>query len=96
MASALGVGASGVNCATGEGRMCTGSGKGAAGSGLLVAWAVVLGFNFMGIGLRIRFYGFSLVSFPLPSSVNIGEITSFFSHGQTVAPIYEDSNNSYC
>ena len=30
--------------------MCAGSGEGAAGSGLLVAWAVVLGFNFMGIG----------------------------------------------
>ena len=30
--------------------MCTGSGKGATGNGLLVAWAVALGFNFMGIG----------------------------------------------
>ena len=29
--------------------MCTGLGEGAAGSGLLVAWAVALGFNFMGI-----------------------------------------------
>ena len=28
----------------------TGSVEGAAGSGLLVAWVVALGFNFMGIG----------------------------------------------
>ena len=47
---ALAVGVSGVECAVGEGRMCTGSGEGVAGSGLLVALAVALGFNFMGIG----------------------------------------------
>ena len=46
---AFAVGVSGVECAASEGRMCTGSGEGAAGSGLLVAWAVTLGFNFMGI-----------------------------------------------
>ena len=34
---ALAVGVSGVECVAGEGRMCTGSGEGAAGSGLLVA-----------------------------------------------------------
>ena len=44
------VGVLGVECAVGEGRMCTGSGEGVARSGLLVAWAVALGFNFMGIG----------------------------------------------
>ena len=44
------VGVSGVECAISEGRMCTGSGEGVAGSGLLVAWAVALGYNFMGIG----------------------------------------------
>ena len=44
------VGVSGVECAVGEGRICTGSGEGAAGSGLLVAWVVAQGFNFMGIG----------------------------------------------
>ena len=42
---ALVVGVSSVECAAGEGRMCTGSGEGAAGSGLLVAWAVALEFN---------------------------------------------------
>ena len=47
---AFAVGVSRVECAVGEGRMCTGSGEGAAGCGLLVAWAVTLGFNFMGIG----------------------------------------------
>ena len=47
---AFAVGVSGVECTVGEGRMCTGSGEGVAGSGLLVAWEVTLGFNFMGIG----------------------------------------------
>ena len=47
---AFAVGVSGVECATGEGRIYTGSVEGAVGSGLLVAWAVALGFNFMGIG----------------------------------------------
>ena len=55
MASALVVGALGVECAAGVRRMCTGSGEGATGSGLLVAWAVAVGFNFMGNGLRISF-----------------------------------------
>ena len=44
------VGASGVKCVASEGRIYTGSVEGAAGSGLLVAWAVALGFNFIGIG----------------------------------------------
>ena len=34
---ALAIGVSGVECAAGEGRMCTGSGEGVVGSGLLVA-----------------------------------------------------------
>ena len=34
---AIVVGASGVNCSAGEGRVCTGSGE---GSGLLAAWVV--------------------------------------------------------
>ena len=46
---AFAVGVSGVECAASEGRICTRSGEGVAGSGLLVAWAVALGFNFMGI-----------------------------------------------
>ena len=59
MASALVFGASSVECAAGVGRICTRSREGAAGSGLLVAWAVALGFNFMGNGLRISFWGSS-------------------------------------
>ena len=46
---AFSVGVLGVECATGVGRMCTGSEEGVAGSGLLAPWAVALGFNFMGI-----------------------------------------------
>ena len=68
MALGLVIGVLGVDCATGEGRIYTWSGEGAAGSGLLVAWAVVLGFNFVGSGLRLGFWGSS--SFPLLSSVN--------------------------
>ena len=45
---AFAVGVSGVECVAGEDRMCIGSGEGATGSGLFVAWAVA--FNFMGIG----------------------------------------------
>ena len=52
---ALAVGVSGVECAAGVGRMCTRSREGSVGSGLLVAWAMALGFNFIGNGLRIRF-----------------------------------------
>ena len=47
---AFSVGVSGVECVAGVGRMCTGSREGAAGNGILVAWVVALGFNFMGIG----------------------------------------------
>ena len=59
------VGASGVNCAAGEGRVCTRSGE---GSGLLVAWVV-------------GFWGSSPSSFPLPSSLDKGMISSSFFHG---------------
>ena len=72
------VGASGVGCAAGK--VYTRSGEGASGSGLVMAWVV-------------DFWGFSISSFPLPSSVSIGEVSSFFSHRQTAAHIYEDSDN---
>ena len=51
------------------------------GSGHFMAWAV-------------DFWGFSISSFPLPSSANIREVSSFFSHGQTAAPLSEDSKFS--
>ena len=75
------VGVSSVECAAGKGRMCTSSGEGAVGSGLLVAWAMALEFNFMGIGWRISLFGSSPASFPLPSSVNKGRIFSSPLHG---------------
>ena len=74
---ALAVGVSGVECDAVVGRMCIGSREGVAGSGLLVVWAVALGFNFVGNGLRISFWGSSTTSFPLLSSVSNGEIASF-------------------
>ena len=46
----LGAGASEVGCGAGEGRIYTWSVEGATGSGHLVAWAVVVGFSFKGIG----------------------------------------------
>ena len=84
MTSTLAVCALGVECVVGVGRICIGSGEGAAGSRLLVAWVMALGFNFVGNGLRISFWGFSTTSFPLPSSVSNGEIASFFLDGQKV------------
>ena len=74
---ALILGVLGVECAAGVGKMCTGSGEGATGSVLFGAWVVALGFNFVGSGLRIGFWGSSTTSFPLPSSVSNGEIASF-------------------
>ena len=56
---ALTVGVPCVSCATSLGRMCTWSGEGAAGSGLLVTWAVALRSNFVGSGLRLGFWGSS-------------------------------------
>ena len=61
----------------GIGRIYTWSVEGAAGSELLVAWAV-------------GFWGSSISSFPLPLSVSIEEVSSFFSHGQTAEPVSED------
>ena len=49
------VGASGVGYGAGEGRIHTWSVEGATGSGHLVAWAVVVGFNSMGNDLRTCF-----------------------------------------
>ena len=49
---ALALGASGVGCASGVGRIYTWSVEGATGSGLLVAWAVALGFNSVGNGFE--------------------------------------------
>ena len=62
---AFAVGVSGVECAAGEGRMCTRPGQ---GSGLLVPWAV-------------GFWGSSSASFPLPSSLIKGRISSSLLHG---------------
>ena len=73
----LAIGVSGVQCVAGVGRMCTRSGEGVTGSGILVVWVMELGFNFMGNGLRISFWATSTASFPLHSSVNNGEIASF-------------------
>ena len=48
---ALGVDcAAGVGCGAGEGRIYTWSMEGATGSGHLVAWAVAVRFNSVGIG----------------------------------------------
>ena len=81
MASALAIGVLGVDCVAGIGKIYTWSVEGVAGSGLLVAWVV-------------GFWGSSISSFPLPSSVSIGEVSSFFSHGQTAEPVSEDSKFS--
>ena len=83
----------GVECVVGVGRMCTGLGEGVVSTGLLVAWAVALGLNFMGNGLRIIFWGSSTASFQLPSSVSNGEISSFLLDGQKAAQMSEDSYN---
>ena len=79
MASALAIGASGVECVAGVGKMCTGSGEGVVGSGLLVAWAVALGFNFMGNGLRISFWGSSTASFHCLPQSSMGILLHSFS-----------------
>ena len=90
---AFSVGAPGVGCAAGEGRIYTWSVEGAIGSGLLVAWAVAVGFNSMGNGFEISSLGSSTTYFPLPSSVSIGEVSPFFSLGKTTSHISEGSNN---
>ena len=75
------VGASLVGCGAGGGRIYTWSVEGATGSGHLVSWAVAVGFNSMGNGFETSSLGSSTASFPLPSSVNIGEVSSFFFYG---------------
>ena len=47
---AFGDGVLGVDCVAGEGRIYTWSVEGATGSGHLVAWAVAVRFNSLGIG----------------------------------------------
>ena len=89
----LALGASGVGCASGVGRIYTWSVEGATGSGLLVAWAVEVGFNYVGNGFETSSWGSSTISFPLPSSVIKGKISSWFSLGKTTSHIYEDSDN---
>ena len=42
---------------------------------------------------KLCFWGSSTTSFPLPPSVNNGDIASFFSHGKTAAPMSKDSDN---
>ena len=49
---ALVVGASGVGCSAGEGRIYTWSVEGATACGLLVVWAVVVGSNYVGNGFK--------------------------------------------
>ena len=78
---ALVVGVTCVSCAAVLGRICTWSEEGVVGSGLLVAWAVALGSNFVGSGLRLGFWGSSTASFPLLSSVSKGRISYFLLHG---------------
>ena len=48
------VGVLGVDCVAGVGKMYTWSVEGAIGSGLLVAWAVVVGFNYVGNDFETR------------------------------------------
>ena len=79
---AFGVAVFGVDCVAGESRMYTWSVEGATGSGYLVAWALAVGFSFMGIGWRVSFCGSFPASIPLPSSVNTAMISSWFSLGK--------------
>ena len=78
-ASAAGAGSLGKCCAAG--RVYTRSGEGAFGSGLLVAWAM-------------DFWGSSISSFPLPSLVSVGEVSSFFylHYSSTVVSIRHSSS----
>ena len=67
------VGVLGVDCVVGGDRVYTWLVEGATGSGHLVSW--VMGF-----------WGSSLASFPLLSSLNKGRISSSFFHGQYTIP----------
>ena len=70
------VGVLGVDYVASVGKMYTWSMEGATGSGLLVAWAVAVGFNSMGNDFETSSWGSSTISFPLLSSVSNGEIAS--------------------
>ena len=82
-----------VGRASGVRRIYTWSVEGATGSGLLVAWLVAVGFNSVVNGFKISSWGSSTISFPLPSSVLKGRISSWFSLGKTTSHISEDSDN---
>ena len=43
--------------------------RGLLAVGFLVAWAVAVGFNFVGNGFKTSSWGSSTISFPLPSLV---------------------------
>ena len=90
---AFGVAVFGVDCVAGEGIMYIWLVEGATGSGYLVAWALAVGFSFMGIGWTVSFCGSFSTSNPLPSSVNTSMISSWFSLGKTTSHISEDSSN---
>ena len=84
LASTVGVGFSGIGCAAGRTyTRYTRSEEGATDSGLLVAWVVALGSNFVGCGLKLGFWGSS--SFPLLSLVN--------NDGQKSVQMSENSDN---
>ena len=87
------VGALGFEFVAGVGSMYTGSVEGATGSGILVAWAVAVGFNSVGNGFKTSSWGSSTIYFPLPSLIIKGRISSFFSLEKTTSHISEDSDN---
>ena len=65
--------------------------RGAIGSGHLVAWAVAVGFN--SVGMKDILLGSSTVFVSLPSLIIKGRISYFFSLGKTIAHVSEDSDN---
>ena len=79
-------------CTSSEGGMALASAAGAGASGIGYAACRIYIVYTWSVEGRCKFcsWGSSTTSFPLPSSFNIGE---FFSHGQTAAPIAEDSDN---
>ena len=99
LAWVLGAGAAGfwfdagVGCAACVGKIYTWSVEGATSSGLFVAWVVAVGFHYVGNGFETSSWGSSIISFPLPSLVIKGRISSWFSLGKTTSHIYEDSDN---
>ena len=77
---------------TGSARLAlvVGASEVGCGAGRIYTWSMGSG-HFM--AWAVDFWGFSISSFPLPSSANISEVSSFFSHGQTTAHVSKDSNN---